>query len=49
MQLKRKALFKFTPFSHKQKVVLEWWMLESPYADKDGIIKAYAHVPWVSG
>ena len=36
--MKRKALFKFTPFSHKQKVVLEWWMLESPYADKDGII-----------
>ena len=38
IQLKRKALFKFIPFSHKQKVVLEWWMPESPYADKDGII-----------
>ena len=38
MQLKRKALFKFTPFSHKQKVVLEWWMPGSPYADKDGLI-----------
>lgn len=38
MQLKRKALFKFTKFSHKQKVVLEWWMPGSPYANKDGII-----------
>ena len=38
MRLKRKALFKFTPFSHKQKVVLEWWMPGSPYVDKDGII-----------
>lgn len=38
MQLKRKALFKFTRFSHKQRVVLEWWMPGSPYEDKDGII-----------
>ena len=36
--MKRKALFRFTPFSHKQKVVLEWWLPGSPYADKDGII-----------
>lgn len=36
--MKRKALFKFTKFSHKQKVVLEWWMPGSPYANKDGII-----------
>lgn len=36
--MKRKALFRFTPFSHKQKVVLEWWMPGSPYADKDGIV-----------
>lgn len=36
--MKRKALFRFTPFSHKQKVVLEWWMPGSPYTDKDGII-----------
>ena len=36
--MKRKALFRFTPFSHKQKVVLEWWMPGSPYADKDGVI-----------
>lgn len=38
MILKRKALFKFTKFSKKQKMVLEWWMPGSPYADKDGII-----------
>lgn len=36
--LKRKALFKFSNFSQKQKMVLEWWMPDSPYADKDGII-----------
>lgn len=36
--MKRKALFRFTPFSRKQKIVLEWWMPGSPYADKDGII-----------
>lgn len=38
MRLKRKALFRFTKFSHKQRAVLEWWMPGSPYADKDGII-----------
>ena len=36
--LKRKALFKFSKFSQKQKAVLEWWLSDSPYADKDGII-----------
>lgn len=36
--MKRKALFKFTAFSRKQKMVLEWWMPGSPYADKEGII-----------
>jgi len=36
--LKRKALFKFSPFSLKQKLVLTWWVEGSPYADKDGII-----------
>lgn len=36
--LKRKALFKFQPFSPKQKAVLTWWMPDSPYCDKDGII-----------
>lgn len=36
--MKKKALFKFSPFSIKQKMVLEWWMEGSPYKDKDGII-----------
>lgn len=36
--MKRKALFRFTRFSRKQKMVLEWWMPGSPYADKDGIV-----------
>lgn len=36
--MKRKALFKFKPFSRKQKAVLTWWIPGSPYADKDGII-----------
>ena len=36
--MKRKALFKFSPFSLKQKLVLTWWVEGSPYADKDGII-----------
>ena len=35
--MKRKALFKFTKFSTKQKLVLEWWMHPS-YKEKDGII-----------
>lgn len=38
MQLKHKAAFKFNNFSKKQKMVLEWWVEGSPYADKDGII-----------
>lgn len=36
--MKNKALFKFTPFSLKQRIVLEWWCDGSPYKDKDGII-----------
>ena len=36
--MKSKALFKFSNFSLKQKMVLEWWCEGSPYADKDGII-----------
>lgn len=36
--MKRKALFKFSPFSIKQKAVLTWWIEGSPYAEKDGII-----------
>lgn len=35
---KKKALFKFKPFSVKQKKVLTWWRDESPHKDKDGII-----------
>lgn len=36
--MKRRALFKFTRFSEKQKMVLTWWMEDAPYKDKDGII-----------
>jgi PBSX family phage terminase large subunit len=32
------ALFKFKPFSTKQKKVLTWWLPESPMSGKDGII-----------
>lgn len=36
---KKPALFKFTPFSAKQKKVLTWWChAASPYRDYDGII-----------
>ena len=36
---KKKALFKFFPFSNKQKKVLTWWIKDiSPEADKDAII-----------
>ncbi|WP_223823515.1 PBSX family phage terminase large subunit [Rummeliibacillus sp. TYF-LIM-RU47] len=36
---KKPALFKFSPFSIKQKKVLTWWVADkSPYKDKDGII-----------
>lgn len=34
----KKALFKFKPFSVKQKKVLTWWMPESSACDHDGII-----------
>lgn len=36
--IKSKALFKFKPFTPKQKAVLTWWMEGSPYKDKRGII-----------
>lgn len=35
---KRKALFNFSPFSYKQKMLLCWWQRGSPYKGKDGII-----------
>lgn len=38
MKNKKKAKFKFQPFSKKQKKILTWWMPNSPVHDKDGII-----------
>lgn len=39
MKLKRKAAFKWMPFSEKQLQILTWWMPDvSPVHDKDGII-----------
>ena len=38
MKNKKKAKFKFQPFSKKQKKILTWWMTNSPVHDKDGII-----------
>ena len=34
----KKALFKFKPFSKRQKQVLTWWCESSPVKDNDGII-----------
>lgn len=34
----KKAVFKFKPFSRKQKKVLTWWLPNSPVRDKEGII-----------
>ncbi len=34
----KKAVFKFQPFSKKQKKILTWWLPESPVAGKEGII-----------
>ena len=34
----KQSLFKFKPFSIKQKKVLTWWLHNSPANDKDGII-----------
>lgn len=36
--MKKRAKFKFQPFSKKQKKILTWWMPNSPMQDKDGII-----------
>ena len=35
---KKKPIFKFKPFSRKQRQVMNWWMSESPVKDFDGII-----------
>ena len=34
----KNAVFRFKPFSKKQKKVLTWWMDGSPAKDKDGVI-----------
>ena len=38
MKKARKAIFKFKPFSRKQRKVLNWWCATSPVKDKEGII-----------
>ena len=35
---KIKRVFRFKPFSKKQRKVLNWWCKDSPVKDKDGII-----------
>lgn len=37
-KIKNGTLFKFKPFSIKQKKILTWWTDTSPVKDKDGII-----------
>jgi len=34
----KQPIFRFQPFSKKQKKILTWWLPESPVHDKDGII-----------
>lgn len=34
----RKVIFKFKPFSRKQRKVLDWWCKDSPVKEKDGIV-----------
>ena len=36
--MKRQAVFKFRPFSRKQRRILNWWTEDSPVKDADGII-----------
>lgn len=38
MKKASKTIFKFKPFSKKQRKVLNWWCEDSPVKDKDGII-----------
>ena len=38
MKRNKNALFKFAPFSKKQKMILTWWLPNSPVSDKEGII-----------
>lgn len=37
-KIKNKLVFKFNPFSKKQRKVLNWWTSNSPVKDADGII-----------
>lgn len=37
-RMKKAAVFKFKPFSKKQRQVLNWWMPDSPVKDYEGII-----------
>ena len=34
----KKAIFRFEPFSDKQKMILTWWLPSSPVSHLDGII-----------
>lgn len=36
--MKKRPIFNFKPFSKKQRMVMNWWMSESPVKDYDGII-----------
>ena len=36
--MKKRPVFKFQPFSRKQRMVLNWWTDKSPVKDYDGII-----------
>lgn len=38
MKAKRRAIFKFKPFSKKQRMVLNWWTENSPVKNYEGII-----------
>ena len=38
MKAKKRVIFKFKPFSRKQRMVLNWWTENSPVKDYDGII-----------
>ncbi len=38
MKRKIRNVFKFKPFSKKQRKILNWWCTDSPVKDKDGII-----------
>ena len=38
MSRKKRPIFKFRPFSKKQRMVLNWWTETSPVRQMDGII-----------